>query len=101
VTKCSVVVGYQHFGGLRRLRLNPEHGGVTWYPILTLQGVTTQKTSSSILVTKFNVVISVSVMSIHIHLMQNHIYRTPTRTDHRLGKNLLCSEPVTYLITCV
>jgi hypothetical protein len=69
VTQCSVVVGYQHFRGLCRLHLQGEDGGVTLYPTVTIQGVTTQKTASSIPVIKFNLVIFVSVMSVNIHLI--------------------------------
>jgi hypothetical protein len=98
VTQCSVVIGYQHFGGLCRLNLHGEEGGVTWYPILTLQSVTSQKTPSSIPVTKLNVLIYVSVMSIG---RITYTERQQERMDHRLGKYLLCSEPVTYLIICM
>jgi hypothetical protein len=67
VTPCSVVVGYKHFRQRCGLHLHREVRNVTWYTILTLQGVTMQKTSSSIPVTNFNVVNSVSVMSIDIN----------------------------------
>jgi hypothetical protein len=66
VTPCRFVVGYQHFRGIRRLRLHPEDGDGTLNTTATLLGVTTQKTVSSIPVIKFKVVISVSVMSIDI-----------------------------------
>jgi len=69
VTACSVVVGYQHFRGLCSLHLHPEDRGITWYPIGTLQGVTTQRTWSSIPVTNLNVFISVNVISTDIHFM--------------------------------
>jgi hypothetical protein len=54
VTPCSVVVGYQRFGGPFCLHLQGEveDGGSTilqkrWYPTTTLHGVTNQKASTS------------------------------------------------------
>jgi hypothetical protein len=49
-TPCSVVVGYQRFGGTCCLRLPGEDGGSKdlfkrWYPTSTLHGVTARKAS--------------------------------------------------------
>jgi len=41
LTPCSVIVGYQHYGGRWRQRGHPKR----WYPTATVHSVTTQNTS--------------------------------------------------------